>query len=138
MKTIITLALLITTFIMKAQVTSEGTTITVMVPVQSSEGSVLIGLYDSQENFLKKPQQTVEGIIKNGKATATFTNVLEGTYGITLFHDKNSNKQMDFEPNGMPKEPYGVSNNVMSFGPPQWETAKFEVGKKALELEIRM
>lgn len=138
MKTLITLALVITTCIINAQVDSEGTSITVTVPVQSTEGSILLALYDSSDNFLKQPYQTLVGTIDNGKATATFTHIPEGTYGISLFHDKNDNKQMDFEPNGMPKEPYGVSNNVMSYGPPLWNDAKFEVGAEALELEIRM
>jgi uncharacterized protein (DUF2141 family) len=45
---------------------------------------------------------------------------------------------MDFEPNGMPKEMYGVSNNVMNFGPPQWNDAQFEVASEPIALEIRM
>ena len=37
---------------------------------------------------------------------------------------------MDFEPNGMPLENYGASNNVMNFGPPQYRDAKFVVSDK--------
>ncbi|MDX1462028.1 MAG: DUF2141 domain-containing protein, partial [Marinirhabdus sp.] len=46
--------------------------------------------------------------------------------------------RMDFEANGMPKENYGVSNNVMNFGPPQWSDAKFEVSTAPLNMEIRL
>jgi uncharacterized protein (DUF2141 family) len=45
---------------------------------------------------------------------------------------------MDFHLNGMPKEMYGTSNNVMNFGPPQWSDAKFEVANTPISLEIRM
>ena len=143
MKTIIlTIALAISTFFLKAQTDDvasvEGTTITVTVPVASNEGNVIFGLYDENTFMKSAPIQGLEGEIIDGKATVTFTNVVPGTYGISLFHDKNGNKIMDFEPNGMPKEMYGVSNNVMSYGPPQWSDAKFEVNSAPIELEIRM
>lgn len=143
MKTILfTIALAISTLFLKAQTNEvdliEGTTITVTVPVSSTEGNVIFGLYDENTFMKAAPLQGLEGEIIDGKATVTFTNVAPGTYGISLFHDKNGNKQMDFEPNGMPKENYGVSNNIMSYGPPQWNDAKFEVSDEPLELDIRM
>lgn len=118
-------------------VTTSGTSITVTVPVQSNEGSVFFALH-TEETFLKNGLATMEAPIVDGFATVTFNNVAEGEYGVTLFHDKNSNKKMDFEPNGMPKEMYGVSNNIMSFGPPQWNDAKFEVANEPITMEIRM
>lgn len=142
MKTILfTLTLSLTTFFLSAQTdieaASEGTSITVTTSVQSDEGNVVFGLY-SESSFMKNPINGLEGEIIDGKSSVTFTNVSPGTYAIVLFHDKNSNKQMDFEPNGMPLEMYGVSNNVMSMGPPNWSDAKFEVTSEALKLEIRM
>ncbi len=146
MKTIIvTLSLAFTSVFLNAQTevvteelaTSATETITVTVPVQSDEGNVVFGLYD-ETSFMKQPLVGLEGEIKEGKTTVTFENVEPGTYAILLFHDKNGNKQMDFEPNGMPTEPYGVSNNVMSMGPPLWSDAKFEVTDEPIELEIRM
>jgi uncharacterized protein (DUF2141 family) len=143
MKTIIlTIALAISTFFLKAQTNDvasiKGATITVTVPVASNEGNVIFGLYDENTFMKAAPIQGLEGEIIDGKATVIFTNVVPGTYGITLFHDKNGNKQMDFEPNGMPKEMYGVSNNVMNYGPPQWNDAKFEVSSESLAMEIRL
>ncbi len=136
MKTIIaTLCLTITSLFIQAQ---TGTDITVTVPVNSDKGNIVIGLYD-EATFMKAPPiKGMEAEIIDGKATATFKNIPEGTYAVSLFHDKNLNKRLDFEPNGMPAEPYGVSNNVMSMGPPQWSDAKFEVGAEPLRLEIRM
>ena len=52
-------------------------------------------------------------------------------------HDENDNKRMDFELNGMPKESYGMSGNEMSFGPPNFVDAKFELSDKDLEFNIR-
>ena len=44
---------------------------------------------------------------------------------------------MDFNESGMPLESYGTSNNVMTFGPPQYDDAKFKVENNDLELNIR-
>ena len=44
---------------------------------------------------------------------------------------------MDFQDNGMPLEDYGVSNNPMSYGPPQFDAAKFVVADKNVTLVIR-
>jgi uncharacterized protein (DUF2141 family) len=146
MKTILfTITLAFTSLIINAQnepstdtIVSEGTTITVNVPVSSDKGNVIFGLY-TEENFMSAaPVQGLEAEIMDGKATVTFINVAPGTYAITLLHDLNGNKQMDFDENGMPTEMYGVSNNVMSMGPPMWNDAKFEVDNQPLTLDIIM
>lgn len=141
MKTIITtiaFVLSVTFMIAQDAVKIEGTTITVTVPVKTDKGEIVVGLYNEATFMKAAPLEGLSSIIENGKATVTFTNVTPGEYGISLFHDTNSNKTMDFEANGMPKENYGVSNNVMSFGPPQWKDAKFTVSTAPVVMEIIM
>ena len=141
MKTsITTLALLVSVAFMNAQdaVKTQGTTITVTVPVKTDQGEIIIGLYNEATFMKAAPIEGLSSTIENGKATVTFKNVAPGDYGITLFHDTNGNKTMDFEPSGMPKENYGVSNNIMSFGPPKWNDAKFTVAAEPVEMEIIM
>jgi uncharacterized protein (DUF2141 family) len=142
MKTIlVTIALSFTTYFLTAQTEaetdSEGTTITITVPLHSNEGMVRVGLYDAS-NFMQKPLVGADSEIIDLKATVSFKNVIPGEYAVILYHDKNNNNQMDFDPNGMPLEMYGMSNNPMSYGPPQWIDAKFEVATNPVELEIRL
>ncbi len=133
------IAFLISNFFVQAQDEPTGITITVTVPnVTSSEGEVLFGLYDENTFMKAAPIQGEKSSIKDGIAKITFKNVPEGIFAISCFHDKNGNNRMDFEENGMPKESYGVSNNNMSYGPPIWTDAKFEVGNENLDFEIRM
>ncbi|MCK8522871.1 DUF2141 domain-containing protein [Aquimarina sp. D1M17] len=133
------IALLISNFIVQAQTPDSGITITVTVPnVTGSEGDVLFALYNEATFMKAAPVQSAKSEIENGTAKVTFTNVPVGEYGITCLHDTNGNGRMDFEANGMPKENYGVSNNNMSYGPPMWGDAKFEVGSEDLTLEIRL
>jgi uncharacterized protein (DUF2141 family) len=109
---------------------------TTVVNVTSDEGKVSFALYD-KENFRMKPLQAVSSEIKDGKSVVTFTDITSGEYAIICFHDKNENNKMDFAPNGMPLENYGASNNVINFGPPNYEDAKFVVADKSVRLEIR-
>ncbi|GAA4276239.1 DUF2141 domain-containing protein [Aquimarina mytili] len=133
------LVFFISSFVIKAQEEPKGVTITVTVPnVTSSEGEVHFGLYDENTFMKAAPIQGEKSIIENGVAKIIFKNVPAGVFAISCFHDKNGNQRMDFEENGMPKENYGVSNNQMSYGPPMWGDAKFEVGTENLDLEIRM
>ncbi|MBT8261223.1 MAG: DUF2141 domain-containing protein [Bacteroidia bacterium] len=146
MKTIlITITLALTSLFINAQddpgtdtVAMEGISITVNVPVSGDKGNVIFGLF-TEENFMTgAPVQGLESEIVDGKASVTFTNVTPGTYAVTLLHDTNGNKRMDYDANGMPLEMYGVSNNIMSMGPPLWSDAKFEVENEPLTLDIIM
>ncbi|SDR86620.1 Uncharacterized conserved protein, DUF2141 family [Polaribacter sp. KT25b] len=107
-----------------------------VVNVTSDEGKVSFALFD-KENFRIKSLQSVLSEIKEGKSMVSFTDIPSGEYAIICFHDKNENNKMDFATNGMPLENYGASNNVMNFGPPKYEDAKFVVADKNVSLEIR-
>jgi uncharacterized protein (DUF2141 family) len=142
MKTLLlSITLSITSFFLTAQTNnkyiSEGITIKVTIPIKSTEGTVLIGLHN-ETTFMKAPLVGLESTIKDGKAEVTFENIHPGIYGIMVLHDKNNNRQMDFDSNGMPLESYGTSNNVMAYGPPLWQDVKFEVFEESIEMEIRL
>ncbi|MDA9340087.1 DUF2141 domain-containing protein [Polaribacter sp.] len=118
-------------------ITAQNKTITATVlNISSDKGIVKFALYN-KTNFRLKPLQSEIGNIENGKTTITFKEVAGGEYAIVCYHDKNSNDKMDFQPNGMPLEAYGASNNVMNFGPPKFDDAKFTVVDKNVSLEIK-
>lgn len=135
---LLTIALALTTFIGFSQEEDKGITITVTIDnVKNDTGMVIMSLHNS-ETFMKGGGlQDEETEIKEGKVTITFENVHPGEYAIMALHDENGNERMDFRENGMPLESYGTSNNVMAFGPPLYDDAKFNVEKEDLELNIR-
>ena len=118
---------------------SKGVKLTVVVPnVSGTEGSVIFALYDSQEKFMNRETLDAKAsMIQNGIATVTFENIEPGTYAIVCLHDKNGNQRMDFNSEGMPAEDYGLSNNAILMGPPNFEDAKFTVENKSLDLTIK-
>ncbi len=124
-------------FISNTIAAQENASITAtVVNATSDAGKVSFALYD-KENFRMKSLQAVSSEIKEGKSIVIFTDIPSGEYSIVCFHDKNDNNKMDFAANGMPLESYGASNNVMNFGPPKYEDAKFVVADKNVSLEIR-
>lgn len=120
-----------------ASITSTEKNVTAtVVNVSTDSGKVSFALYD-KEGFMKQPLQSKNGKIVDGKSTVIFENLAPGEYAIICFHDKNDNDTMDFQSNGMPMEDYGATNNIMNFGPPRYDDAKFTVSDKDLTLEIK-
>tara|TARA_R110000765_G_scaffold367500_1_gene457652 strand:- start:172 stop:585 length:414 start_codon:yes stop_codon:yes gene_type:complete len=137
MKTGLMLLLILFNTIIYSQ--EQGTTIKVFVNnIAGTEGTVQFGLYTQETFMVAPPLQSAEGTIEDGKTTVTFNNIEPGNYAVLCYYDKNDNKQMDFDTNGMPLESYGSSNNNMAMGPPQWEDSKFEVQQDPIILEIRL
>lgn len=135
MKTLaLVISMTLTTLFSYAQ---ETYTLTVSVDnVLNNKGHVLVGLH-TEGTFMKaKATENAKAEIKDGKISITFENVAPGNYAVMVLHDENDNERMDMEPNGMPKESYGMSNNPMLYGPPTFADAKFELTKDT-ELKIR-
>ncbi|NRD20469.1 DUF2141 domain-containing protein [Winogradskyella eckloniae] len=135
-KLIFTLVFALSTLFGFAQDTGVNITVTID-NVTSDKGTVKLSLHTADTFMKGKGVMNAESKIKDGKITVTFKNVVAGDYAIISFHDANDNNQMDFRENGMPLESYGMSNNPMSFGPPNYDDAKFTVAEKDLELNIK-
>lgn len=103
-------------------------------------GFIWIGLYNCKESFgkLDKAFQMQYVPVKNQTITIKFNNVKYGTYSVNLFHDENSNKDIDKNFIGIPKEGYGFSNNPNFLGPPSFEKTKFIFSQSIIKLLIKM
>ena len=138
MKSLLYLLLALPALVWAQEPSEEGVTITITLEnVLNAQGDILAALH-TQDTFMKG------GGVENFKAAAAegemsfeFRNVTPGTYAVSVLHDLNSNQRMDYQPNGMPEEPYGMSGNEMSMGPPTFDSVKFEVGDSDLDLRIR-
>lgn len=131
----ITLVLSVT--LTNAQEENKGQTITVTIEnITNNNGHVILSLH-TENTFMKAPGIKMEkSEIVDGKVTVTFKNIEAGTYAVMGLHDENDNNRMDYEDNGMPKESYGMSNNPVNYGPPQFASAKFDLKNENLDLKI--
>jgi len=115
-----------------------GVTLTVTLEnVLSDQGDILAALH-GPDTFMKGAGlRNFRAEARPGVLTFTFEEVPPGRYAVSVLHDTNSNQRMDFDPSGMPLEPYGMSGNDMQMGPPTFEGAAFEVGAEPVALSIR-
>ena len=138
MKTLSLFIILILSTTLSFAQETKGQDITVTIEnISNSRGHVVIGLHTT-DTFMKADglQQEISKV-KDGKVIVTFKNVAPGNYALLALHDENDNKRMDFEPNGMPMESFGISNNPMLMGPPSFLDRKFEVTNKNVDLTIK-
>ena len=133
----LTIALIFSVTFSNAQDAENTNHITVTINnIKNNNGHVVLSLHTA-DTFMKGPGiKSIKSEVVNGEIKVTFENVEAGTYAIMALHDENDNNRMDFSENGMPKESYGMSNNPMNFGPPEYQAAKFELTNEDLELNI--
>ncbi len=137
MQTVLTyLMFLIAGLGMQAQNTIEVT----LTDFKSNDGSVRVGLYDTKGDFLDKEYKTLKSKISNKEAVVTFTDVPDGTYAISCYHDEDNNGELNMIMGLFPSESYGCSNGARGFfGPPRWEDAKFEIAEgETRKFDIRL
>ncbi len=103
------------------------------------KGQIVFALFNSAESFLKKPLIADIAKVENGTAKFVFSDLPKGTYSFSYYHDLNENKELDTNLIGIPKEPYGFSNNQKgSFGPPSYEEANVLIEKNiSIQLKIK-
>jgi len=124
--TIMTLLILLTS-------TAYAQTGTVAVKVTQIDvkegGKIKIGIYASKGfPFLGKEIDGLDIEIKGTSATYVFKNIPAGKYAISVFQDSNVDGILNKNMFGVPKEPYGFSNNKYGkFGPPNFEDVSFDV-----------
>lgn len=104
----------------------SGQVLIVEFEIQSAKdnGKVYLRLKNEQNSVVKESIIPVE----NKKATIRYTDLIPGNYSVEAFHDQNNNGKLDTNPFGIPREPYGFSNNVRgNFGPPDFDLTLFQV-----------
>ena len=97
--------------------------------VNSQKGEIMVALFDSPDGF---PQNAVKAIkfvkspAQKGDVVMHLKEVPYGRYAIALFHDTNGDAVLNTNLLGIPKEGYGVSNNIRNkFSAPKFQQALF-------------
>ena len=110
--------------------TSSAALKIVVTDIQVGKGNIVVEVYDNDKDFMKKPvkAQTLKAI--SGSMVFSFE-IPDGTYAVMIYQDINENKELDRRIIGIPKEPYGLSNNYTPhFGPPKFDDCKFKLGQQ--------
>ena len=127
---------------------SRAEILTVEVTSEYKDGPVLMAVYDKKEFFgkTKANQETnpkhilqgAKGVISNYKGKVTF-DLPYGKYVIAGIHDLDDNGLLTGNFLGIPKEPFGFSNNKRgNFGPPKWEEVLIDFNEKNHKILINL
>jgi len=123
----------------RAEEASSLNVIEFRMRLREKGGIVRCGLFE-RNGWLKKVVAAATARATGATALCVFNKIQPGTYGISAFHDQNSNGKLDTNFLGMPIEDYCASNNARGvLGPPSFEDSKFSFrgGTKQLEAHLK-
>ena len=128
-----------------AQVDQSDSTLTLHVRMEgfeSTDGEAGVAVWNAARGFPEEIEHAVATTyvtIQDGAAVARFDQLEPGRYAITVYHDKNDNRRFDKNWLGMPKEDWGVSNNVRPrLRAPRFTEAVRDLGVGEQLVEIRV
>lgn len=110
--------------------------------IKKVQGRIGILLFNKEGGF----PENAENAILNTKVEVTSKNMRInlgslpfGKYAIAIVHDVNSNEEFDKNMLGIPKEPFGFSNNKsIFFGLPDFEEAAVQLNAAERETTIKL
>lgn len=102
---------------------------------ENNKGTLMLEVLDAQKKSVKRLVQP----IVNKQVTLEIKDLSTGQYSVRVFHDENDNKKLDTGMFGIPKESWGMSNNVKAImGPPDFKESLFWLKEdKALEIVLK-
>lgn len=110
--------------------------------LKSSHGNIHIAVYDTEEKFAKSLTPFRLKIHKTpteGPLQLHLDSLPYGRYALAVYHDENGNGDLDKNLLGIPKEPYGFSNNPRAkWSAPSYEETSFELGAEGLKLAVSL
>ena len=117
---------------------AQTLTITVSLPGNQSEGTLMLGVFDSQESF--DQGEIVMGlsqIAQVGLNQIAVPNLPNGTFGISVFLDINGDGELNRNLLGAPTEPFGFTRNPrIRFSAPGFDAFSFDYTGQGGEMII--
>ena len=129
-------------FIANTNPSHSAAKVTLTIEVQNirtQKGTVYFALFKSTDDFPTGKPSEGKKVNATGNQVQTTFSVGPGTYAIAIFHDENANGHMDKKMFGIPKEPYGFSNNFRpKMSAPKFRDCEFTVGSTAKTISIKL
>jgi uncharacterized protein (DUF2141 family) len=118
----------------------KKTTLTVTVQnVRSRTGTVRIAVMKPCEKFPSCPPTETAILDARSETYQKAFSLEPGEYAVAVYHDINANSKLDTRMFGIPKEPYGFSNNFRpKFSAPTFKDCQITVGagEKAITIKV--
>jgi uncharacterized protein (DUF2141 family) len=131
-------------FLLLPALSIEAQTVEVTVTgLRSEKGQIAIGVFIDEESFRREEAyleiQFPKKDIRDGVMTVSFS-LEPGVYGLSLLDDENSNRKMEYNFLGIPKEGFGFSDYYHTgLKKPSFDSFKFDlVGGQSKKIKIKL
>lgn len=122
----------------------KGGTLTIHVEnLKDKSGQIGVSVYNTSKGWPDKWKQAFHSElvpIESIPAEIILPDLPVGQYAISVIHDENSSGDLDKNFMSIPKEGYGVSNNIEpgTFGPPDFMESAFLLTQRDTLISIEM
>ena len=125
-----------------AQAKPTGTLVVRVTGIGSEKAAVRIALFNFEQTWLNDAVAMNKTVLEGETPEREWRveNLPSGEYGVAVFLDKNRDGKLNRNFLGIPREPYGFSNNARrAVGPAYWKDAKFAVAaeEKVIAIEVK-
>ena len=116
----------------------EKTQVTVIIKnVKVDQGPVYVRVFRGEESYKKDVGFISDTLGSKSESVEVCVEVPHGEYSIAVFQDINEDGELNTNLLGIPKEPWGMSNNAPArFGPPKWSDMRFTVTNATVTQQI--
>ena len=120
----------------------SGTLVVTIQGFRSAKGHARVAVFNRTAGFPDDESaayRTVATNISDGQAGVRFDDLPLGDYAVATYHDENNDAKLNKGLFGVPKEGYGVSNNVVhAMRAPRFEEARFPLNSISHTVNINV
>jgi uncharacterized protein (DUF2141 family) len=109
--------------------------------ISEDKGEIRIAVFNSEASYNEKedPIHAIVLPVNGGTLIWDEEKLPYGDYAIAVYHDRNTNGELDSNILGIPKEAYGFSNNARGrFGPASWKDVHFTISSRTYSMSIQV
>jgi len=122
-----------------AQQSEKDTLILKVTNIKKAVGDIYVAVYNNEKDYMENRFAEAIVAVESENELEVKIEMPKGKYDISIFHDTNEDGELSTNFLGIPKEPYGFSNNPKAkFGPPSYEESLFEFKADGQVIEIEL
>ena len=121
---------------------ASGTLVVTMDGFRSTAGHARVAVFNRAAGFPDNESAAYRAVvtrISDGQAEVRFDDLPLADYAVSMYHDANDDAKLNKGLFGIPKEGYGVSNNVVhAMRAPKFEEARFTLDSTSHTVTINV
>jgi uncharacterized protein (DUF2141 family) len=120
----------------------SGAIVVTIEGFRTASGYARVALFNREAGFPEEESAALRAVvlpIKDGRVQVRFDDVPFADYAVSMYHDENGDKKLNRNLFGVPKEGYGVSNNVRhAMRAPRFDEARFKIDSASHAVTIKV